>query len=209
MKKKAMHFIFHFSGVGRASTCKLPGCNEHRYMYVAGEFCGTKHANIYKELYGDGKRRASGSTGAITFYDRGSPYYEFTNFYPAPFTVEGKTWPTSEHYFQAQKFVGTPYMEIIRKLSTSREAFQITRDPTVSQWKREDWEDVKDDIMLNALTCKFTQHASLGKKLSKTSDKWLVEHTANDSYWADGGDGTGQNKLGQFLMQVRRELKKG
>ena len=178
-------------------------------MYVAGEFCGTKHANIYKELYGDGKRRASGSTGAITFYDRGSPYYEFTNFYPAPFTVEGKTWPTSEHYFQAQKFVGTPYMEIIRKLSTSREAFQITRDPTVSQWKREDWEDVKDDIMLNALTCKFTQHASLGKKLSKTSDKWLVEHTANDSYWADGGDGTGQNKLGQFLMQVRRELKKG
>ena len=175
-------------------------------MYVAGDFCGTKHANIYEELYGNGKSMASGSTGAITFYDRGSPYYEFTNFYHAPITLEDKSWPTSEHYFQAQKFVGTPYVEKIRKLSTPREAFQMTRDQSVSEWKRKDWEDVKDDIMLKALTCKFTQHTDLRKKLLKTSDKWLVEHTANDSYWADGGDGTGQNKLGQFLMQVRSEL---
>lgn len=65
-------FIFNFSDVGRSSTCKLPGCNEHRYMYVAGDFCGTKHAKVYEELYGNGKSMASGSIGAITFYDRGS-----------------------------------------------------------------------------------------------------------------------------------------
>ena len=97
-------------------------------------------------------------------------------------------------------------MEIIRKLSTPREAFQMARDPTVSQWKRKDWEDVKDGIMLGALRCKFTQHANLGKKLVETRDKRLVEHTANDSYWADGGDGSGENKLGKLLMQVRSEL---
>jgi len=146
------------------------------------------------------------STGEIKFYDRSSPYYEFTNFYPAPITLEGKLWPTSEHYFQAQKFVSTPYMEIIRKLSTPREAFQMAREPSVSQWKRKDWEDVKDDVMLKALRCKFTQHTDLGKKLVETHDKCLVEHTANDSYWADGGDGSGQNKLGKLLMQVRSEL---
>lgn len=146
------------------------------------------------------------SAGEIKFYDRSSPYYEFTNFYPAPITLEGKLWPTSEHYFQAQKFVSTPYMEIIRKLSTPREAFQMAREPSVSQWKRKDWEDVKDDVMLKALRCKFTQHTDLGKKLVETHDKCLVEHTANDSYWADGGDGSGQNKLGKLLMQVRSEL---
>ena len=31
----------------------------------------------------------------------------------------------------------------------------------------------------------------------------LVEHTRNDSYWGDGGDGTGKNMLGQVLMSLR------
>ena len=76
----------------------------------------------------------------------------------------------------------------------------------MSRWRRKDWKDVKDDYMLKALRCKFTQHHDLGKKLVETHDKQLVEHTANDSYWGDGGDGSGQNKLGKFLMQVRSEL---
>ena len=33
------------------------------------------------------------------------------------------------------------------------------------------------------------------------------EHTTNDSYWGDGGNGSGQNKLGHLLMQVRDELR--
>ena len=42
---------------------------------------------------------------------------------------------------------------------------------------------------------------------AETGTRELVEHTANDSYWGDGGDGTGQNKLGKLLMQVRDEVK--
>ena len=38
-------------------------------------------------------------------------------------------------------------------------------------------------------------------------DAKLVEHTTNDSYWGDGGDGRGRNMLGQLLMQVRDELR--
>jgi len=34
-----------------------------------------------------------------------------------------------------------------------------------------------------------------------------VEHTDNDSYWADGGDGSGRNMLGVLLMSVRKELR--
>ena len=40
-----------------------------------------------------------------------------------------------------------------------------------------------------------------------SGDAKLVEHTENDSYWGDGGDGSGRNMLGQILMQVRDELR--
>jgi len=35
----------------------------------------------------------------------------------------------------------------------------------------------------------------------------LIEHTKKDSYWGDGGNGSGKNKLGKILMKVRYELK--
>jgi predicted NAD-dependent protein-ADP-ribosyltransferase YbiA (DUF1768 family) len=40
----------------------------------------------------------------IRFYSVGDEYGEFSNFAPYPITLGGKRWPTSEHYFQAQKF---------------------------------------------------------------------------------------------------------
>ena len=48
-------------------------------------------------------------TGPICFYNSNEKYYEFTNFYERPILIDNKNWNTSEHYFQAQKFVGTPY----------------------------------------------------------------------------------------------------
>ena len=72
---------------------------------------------------------------------------------------------------------------------------------------RKDWESVKDQIMLEALRAKFAQHDNLKELLLNTGDARLVEHTSNDRYWADGGDGTGRNQLGALLMQVRSELR--
>jgi ribA/ribD-fused uncharacterized protein len=61
--------------------------------------------------------------------------------------------------------------------------------------------------MRDAVLAKFSQHADLKEILLSTADAKLVEHTFNDSYWGDGGDGSGQNKLGQILMSVREELR--
>jgi ribA/ribD-fused uncharacterized protein len=47
----------------------------------------------------------------ILFYRVNEPYGFFSNFSKHPITLNGKEWPTTEHYFQAQKFVGTPYEE--------------------------------------------------------------------------------------------------
>jgi N-glycosidase YbiA len=72
---------------------------------------------------------------------------------------------------------------------------------------RPDWEKIKDEIMYKGVFAKFSQRPKLRQILLDTGDAELVEHTNNDSYWGDGGDGSGENKLGKILQQVRAELK--
>jgi N-glycosidase YbiA len=66
---------------------------------------------------------------------------------------------------------------------------------------------VKEQFMYDGLKFKFTQHEELRKMLLDTKDSKLVEHTNNDKYWADGGDGSGKNRLGTLLMKLRDELR--
>lgn len=72
---------------------------------------------------------------------------------------------------------------------------------------RADWEQVKDELMKTALLAKFRQNKDIREILLSTGDAQLVEHTRNDRYWGDGGDGSGKNKLGLLLMEVRAELR--
>jgi N-glycosidase YbiA len=72
---------------------------------------------------------------------------------------------------------------------------------------RRDWEAVKERVMRDALRAKFTQNTDLRDALLATGDAKLVEHTDNDSYWGDGGDGSGHNRLGILLMELRTALR--
>ena len=40
-----------------------------------------------------------------------------------------------------------------------------------------------------------------------TGNAGIVEHTEKDRYWGDGGDGSGENRLGQILMRGREQLR--
>jgi len=144
--------------------------------------------------------------GSICFYHKGEPYYEFTNFYESPITMHGKTWPTVEHYFQACKFEDNGHQEIIRSQPTARAAFETARKQ-LDQFKRKDWESVKLGIMRRAVYEKFNQHPALKNILLATNDALLIEHTTNDKFWGDNGDGTGANNLGLILMDVRKDLR--
>ena len=140
----------------------------------------------------------------ILFYRQNDSYGEFSNFSAHPFTLEGKVWPTSEHYFQAKKFAGRDREETVRNAKTPSMAAKLGRSRSLPL--RGDWEAVKDDVMRAALSAKFEQHPKLKSLLLSTGDAELIEHTWNDSYWADGGDGTGKNRLGYLLMELRAEL---
>jgi N-glycosidase YbiA len=141
----------------------------------------------------------------ILFYRVNEPYGEFSNFSPHPVKLNGRTWPTSEHYFQAQKFAGTEHEEAVRLAKSPMIAARMGRSR--ERPLRLDWEIVKDDIMREALRAKFAQHPQLRSLLLSTGDAELIEHTRNDSYWADGGDGSGKNMLGKLLMELRAELR--
>jgi N-glycosidase YbiA len=141
----------------------------------------------------------------INFYSARDEYGCFSNFSRHPIFLDGKRWPTSEHFFQAQKFRGTAHEEAIRMAKKPMEAANLGRSRRHPL--RPDWESVKDQVMLEAVRAKFTQHDDLKAILLGTGDALLVEHTANDAYWGDGGDGSGRNRLGEILMQVRAELR--
>lgn len=141
----------------------------------------------------------------IHFYGTKDDHGCLSNFYRVRVTVNGVTWPTTEHYFQAQKYAGTPREAEIRMAKTPRIAADLGRSR--KHPLRPDWEKVKDAIMREAVLAKFSQHADLRKILLDTGAAQLVEHTANDAYWGDGGDGSGRNMLGQILMSVRQELR--
>src|SRR4051794_40165973 len=95
----------------------------------------------------------------INFYRTGDEYGCFSNFVPCAIELKGKVWPTSEHYFQAQKFAGTEYEEAIRLEKSPMIAARMGRDR--SKPMRADWEAVKDDIMRDAVRAKFLQHTEL------------------------------------------------
>jgi N-glycosidase YbiA len=141
----------------------------------------------------------------INFYSTRGEFGCFSNFSRHHVFLKDKIWKTTEHYFQAQKFSDTVFEEQIRLAHSPKEAAEMGRDR--KKPLRKDWEVVKDEIMLDALKAKFTQHKDLKEILLSTGDAKLVEHTANDRYWGDGGDGSGLNMLGKLLMQVRDELK--
>ena len=140
----------------------------------------------------------------LEFYRVNEPYGEFSNFSPHPVQLKGRIWPTVEHNFQAQKFAGTEHEEVIRQANSPMIAARLGR--ARSRPLRPDWETVKEDVMREALRAKFTQHPELRKLLLSTGNRPLIEHTKNDRYWADGGDGKGRNRLGVLLVELRARL---
>ncbi len=167
------------------------------------DYLRTKKAKLGHKLPLDENGRPN---GPIHFYHSDQPWGELSNFSRHAVFAGGRVWPTVEHFYQAQKFVGTPHDEAIRRCQTPMLAKK--RAAALAEERREDWPTVKEDVMLEGLRAKFGQHPDLADRLLSSGDRVLVEHTRDDTYWGDGGDGTGKNQLGHLLMQVREELRR-
>lgn len=142
----------------------------------------------------------------IYFYTTHQPYGAFSNFAKYGVTLDSLWWQTTEHYFQAQKFTDSKYQEKIRIASTPKIAADLGRSRVKPI--RADWEDIKDYVMKTAVMAKFKTHAKLRQLLLETGTQTIIENAPADYYWGCGADGSGKNRLGQILQEVRDELKK-
>lgn len=142
----------------------------------------------------------------VHFYHSDQPWGELSNFSRHAIYLEARIWPTVEHYYQAQKFSNVDYQEKIRCCLTPTLAKQTAYE--LADQNRSNWIDIREGVMLNALRAKFQQHPDLSNKLRSTGKRYLVEFTDRDEYWGDAGDGSGKNRLGHLLMQVRAEIVK-
>jgi len=129
-------------------------------------------------------------------------YGFLSNFYERPVFYDGITYQNNEAAFQAQKTLDIEERKQFADLSPSvakRKGRKVTL--------RNDWEEVKFDVMLEICRAKFTQNQDLAEKLLATGDEELIEgNTWGDRIWGMV-DCTGKNWLGKILMQIREELK--
>lgn len=166
----------------------------------------------------------------IEFYDPKNAYGEFSNYFASSVTIDNVRYPTTEHYYQAQKFLGKgandrslEYAKTIIKQNTPNKAKILASQKVQGgyKWKvelnviirqypdvkiREDWESIKDNVMRVAVLHKFIQHDKLKELLLKTGDLGIVEHS-KDNYWGDGLNNSGLNMLGKILVETRELLR--
>ena len=144
---------------------------------------------------------------AIYFYVVRDEWGWMSNFSPHGVDLDGTWWPTVEHYFQAAKFVSTDpaHAATIARVSRPHDAARLGRDR--GHPLRPDWEAVKEDVMRRAVRCKLSTHPELRALILATGDEEIVETSPSDYFWGAGLDGSGQNRLGHILMEVRAALR--
>ncbi|MBD5634850.1 MAG: NADAR family protein [Candidatus Eremiobacteraeota bacterium] len=129
-------------------------------------------------------------------------YAFLSNHYALPIRFDDALWPTVEHAFQAQRTLDATERDTIRRADSPGKAKRLARGFA----HRDDWDSVKEDVMLALLRIKFAD-PEMRMLMIETGDRGLVEgNRPGDAYWGRSG-GVGCNRLGQLLMQVRDELR--
>lgn len=138
----------------------------------------------------------------IDSFTLASGYGFLSNFHPSTIYIEGKSYPTVEHAYQSYKTLNESSREIIRLSKNPYDAKKLARSIEI----RPDWDDIKENLMLQFIRKKF-ENPFLRPLLLSTGDSELIfNNTWNDRVWGVCR-GSGKNLLGKILMQVRKEIR--
>jgi len=139
----------------------------------------------------------------INWFD--GEYAFLSNFYPCRvYMGDSINYPSVEHAFQAMKSTELKDRAMISALDTPGKAKRAGKKLKL----RENWEEIKVNVMRQALMSKFRDNKELREKLLATASAILVEGNHHgDHYW--GVDGYGENILGHLLMGLRTTLDQG
>lgn len=128
-------------------------------------------------------------------------YAWLSNFYPCEIDIDdGLIYYSVENAYQASKTLNRFQRLHIAQFCSPGQAKRYGRNVIL----REDWEDVKLEIMTDLVTQKFTKNLELLTKLLNTGESMLIEgNNWNDTYWGIC-NGKGENNLGKILMKIRK-----
>lgn len=132
-------------------------------------------------------------------------YRFLSNFYPAEVELDGVTYPTVEHAFQAAKANDDDYLKQREKIR------QAPRPGLAKRWGRSirplrsDWDDVRIGIMEQLIRQKFSKEPLRSQLLSTGSAELIEGNYWNDTFWGVC-KGVGKNHLGKIIMRIREEI---
>ena len=133
-------------------------------------------------------------------------YSWLSNFYMRPVVIANITFPTNEHFFAANKTLNREqFMWVVDALSPS-----IAKRRGREIQLRDNWYEVRVEVMAVGLYQKYTQHPDLKQKLLNTNKEMLIEGNYwHDNFWGNCfckrcHDIQGENMLGRLHMELRK-----
>jgi len=143
----------------------------------------------------------------------------FSQWWIAPFEVDGIIYQTAEHWMMAGKaklFGDQDALKAILNCDTPKKAKAQGR--LVQGFDPNTWDQYKYDIVADGNFHKFTQYTALKDFLLSTGDQVLVEASPVDKVWGIGLSSDthaarnpaawkGDNLLGFALMEVRDKIR--
>lgn len=143
-----------------------------------------------------------------------------TQWYIAPFTVDGTEYACAEQYMMAQKAILFDDKGMLPKIMATTDPGVMKKlGRLVKNYDEKIWTEHRIDIVTKGNICKFTdpRNKVLKEYLLSTGEAQLVEASPLDRIWGIGLDATqasatlpsewpGMNLLGKILMDVRKRL---
>jgi hypothetical protein len=141
-----------------------------------------------------------------------------SQWWPAPFTVDGVHYPTAEHFMMAEKarlFRDEAGLRAVLAAASPGAAKAVGR--AVAGFDETVWAAHRFEIIVAGSIAKFRQNPALGAYLAETGSKVLVEASPVDRVWGIGlardapealepRQWRGLNLLGFALMRARTAL---
>ena len=142
----------------------------------------------------------------------------FSQWYEAPFVINGQRYATAEHFMMAEKAVLFGDIAVrARVLESPTPGAAKALGRVVSGFDEAVWVANRFSIVVRANQAKFTQNPELGAFLKQTGSRILVEASPVDNIWGIGlaqddarahnpDHWEGLNLLGFALMEIRNNL---
>lgn len=157
-----------------------------------------------KSKYQNRDPKLATSGKAIGFYER--EFYVFSNFSSFQVKWKGKLWQTSEHAYQASRFMGKNQKAIneIFKAKSADTAYRIAIKYLGKDFDKYGDIDIKN--MESIVLAKLKQNPYVLHKLEQSGNREIIEDSPKDAFWGWGKYKKGRNELGKIWMRLRAQI---